>query len=493
MNPTFNYRLVLAASIAVFFCATAFSQDKGARGKEKRIADDTYGIGGTKTTFTAHDIQIVLFKDANGNRRLLENSYTYGSGNNLLRATGDTYFDNQGKRNFFYLRSVNYNNTPVLELQEKFSGGVRTALSAWSLQNNSKIIYNYNFNTSRLEVGGSYPDYTFKAETKLFPKVNSGLIAPKFEYTLTGNEHYRAKTSNNEYVQGTETTEAYEDYDEYDGSYRVVDKKVYDKHGVLRHEWYREYYPDGCEYEEENYYDCHGVPQYEDYTWYDDEGYSYKGEYRYYKDGKISAAYRFYDGYTYGYEETFDPATGNAVPGWHPELNDPKDFEPDTSDCPDTYTYWDHHFYLGPSLIIEDASGNHFNTYGFELTYYHNLCYRGGLLGDVGINFGKDGDTKYTKFTGLVGGEYMPIKTATLRDDFSFDVRGMLGLTYLTSKYSYITTYKNSTTSFTGDVGLGFDYKFTDKLGLGLRLDYMPVFEKGNTASNFRISLGMDF
>ena len=145
--------------------------------------------------------------------------------------------------------------------------------------------------------------------------------------------------------------------------------------------------------------------------------------------------------------------------------------------------------FVGFSLIREDNANNDFNTYGGELAYTRNLCRRGGLTGDVGVNFGSNGGVDYTKFNILVGGTYYPIKTAVPSSDFSFSIHALAGINSIRSSYIGMS-YSNS--SFTFDVGPGFNYYFGNKLGLGLRAGYMPSFGKGNTSNNFRVALGLD-
>lgn len=146
--------------------------------------------------------------------------------------------------------------------------------------------------------------------------------------------------------------------------------------------------------------------------------------------------------------------------------------------------------FVGFSLIREDNGSSGFNTYGGQLAYTRNLCWRGGLTGDVGINLGNNGGINYTKFSVLAGGTYYPIKTAVPASDFSFSIHALGGLSTIRSSYS---GNSNSNSFFTLDVGVGFNYYISHKLGLGLRAGYMPAFNKGNTSNNMRIALGLDF
>lgn len=146
--------------------------------------------------------------------------------------------------------------------------------------------------------------------------------------------------------------------------------------------------------------------------------------------------------------------------------------------------------FVGFSLIREDNGSNGFNTYGGQVAYTRNLCWRGGLTGDMGVNFGSNGGVDYTKFNILAGGTYYPIKTSVPSSDFSFSIHALAGISSIRSSYSGIS---NSSSYFTLDVGPGFNYYFGNKLGLGLRAGYMPSFGKGNTSNNFRVALGLDF
>ena len=150
--------------------------------------------------------------------------------------------------------------------------------------------------------------------------------------------------------------------------------------------------------------------------------------------------------------------------------------------------------FVGFSLIHEDNGSNHFYTYGGEFAYTHNLCRRGGITGDAGINFGSYGMVDYTKINILAGGIYYPIKTAVPASDFNFSVHALAGVSNIKSSYS-IGSYSSSASNsyFTMDIGGGFNYYFGDKTGVGLRFGYMPTFSKGNTSNNFRVALGVDF
>ena len=146
--------------------------------------------------------------------------------------------------------------------------------------------------------------------------------------------------------------------------------------------------------------------------------------------------------------------------------------------------------FVGFSLIREDNGSNGFNTYGGELAYTRNLSGRGGITGDVGINFGSYGMVDYTKINILAGGTYYPIKTAVPASDFSFSVHALAGLSNIKSSYGSSSFSKSY---FTMDLGVGFNYYFGDKTGVGLRIGYMPTFSKGNTSNNIRLGLGLDF
>lgn len=494
MKPTYKARLISLLPLLFIICLPAISQRP--RGKEKTIPDDTYGAGGFKTTFSIKNTELILYRDPNKVRRLLENINSFPGKNGTSGTTGSTYFDCYGKESYFSSATIDVKGNQVQGLIQKFSGdGSRLPAITWTMGGGTRLTYTQNLSTKKFDLGGVFPQEVYKPAVTLCPKVDLGFKKQMFEYNLTGNTHYKSSEASSEYVQGKVVIDAYQDYDDYDGDYRVIDKKIYDKHGVVRHENYREFYPDGCVYEEVQYFDCHGKLQYYGYTWYDEDGYEYEIYDEYDKDGEMTAGYYFYDGYNYGEEYTLDPDTGEPMRGWRPDLNEPEDFEPDASDCPDTYAYWNHDFYIGPSVIIEDeGGGDHFSTYGGELSYSWHPCYRSSVIGDMGFNFGKNFDTKYTRITALAGGAYYPVKTATLKNDFSFSVRGLVGLTYLNSKYSFGNfSSTNNDTYFTGCVGLGFDKKLSDQLGVGLKLDYLPGFSKGNTASDFRIGLGLEF
>jgi hypothetical protein len=147
-------------------------------------------------------------------------------------------------------------------------------------------------------------------------------------------------------------------------------------------------------------------------------------------------------------------------------------------------------FFVGFSLIREDNGSNGFYTYGGQFSYTRDLCWRGGITGDVGINFGSDGVFDYTKINILAGGTYYPIKTAVPASDFSFSVHALAGISSIRSSYS---GNSNSNSNLTLDLGVGANYYFGQKLGLGLKAGYMPSFDKGNTSNNFRLGLGIDF
>ncbi|HPG12332.1 MAG TPA: outer membrane beta-barrel protein, partial [Chitinophagaceae bacterium] len=109
-------------------------------------------------------------------------------------------------------------------------------------------------------------------------------------------------------------------------------------------------------------------------------------------------------------------------------------------------------------------------------------------------NFGSNFDYKFTRITALLGGVYYPVKTASLKNDFQFSVHGMVGATYLNTKYDNGSfSNSNSNINFTADVGVGINYKINNNWGLGLRAGYAPVFAKGYTANNIAVSVGVIF
>lgn len=204
----------------------------------------------------------------------------------------------------------------------------------------------------------------------------------------------------------------------------------------------------------------------------------------------------------------FDPESGRnfaydkTIPAWI----DVKTGECICPKCPPTKTKKDstgktayndfpkNDFFVGFSLIREDNGNNGFYTYGGEFAYTRNLCRRGGITGDVGVNFGSYNMVDYTKINILAGGTYYPIKKAVPASDFNFSLHALAGVSNIKSRYS-IGSYSSSASNsyFTMDIGGGFNYYFGDKTGVGLRFGYMPAFSKGNTSNNFRVALGLDF
>lgn len=186
-----------------------------------------------------------------------------------------------------------------------------------------------------------------------------------------------------------------------------------------------------------------------------------------------------------------DSKTGECIcPKCSPTETTKKDSSAKTTENIGSTNFPHKDIFIGFSLIREDNGSNGFNTYGGEFAYTRNLCRRGGITGDVGVNLGSFGTVDYTKINILAGGTYYPIRTAVPASDFSFSVHALAGLSNIRSNYGS-SSFSNS--YFTMDVGGGFNYYFGDKTGVGLRIGYMPTFGKGNTSNNFRVGLGLDF
>jgi hypothetical protein len=310
---------------------------------------------------------------------------------------------------------------------------------------------------------------------------------------LSGKDHYIASDKTDEYTGGRVTTEAYKDYDGYyDESYNVEDRKLYDKNGTLRHEIYREYYSDDCVYEEETYYDCHGTRIYYSEEWYDDfDGYSYELYESFYKEGRRTAGYYYYDDYYDGYREYYDPASGEWVEKWSPDLNKPSDFHPDFADCPDECRYWYHDFFGGFSIIREDDGSDGFYLYGLLAAYTYNISKRVGITADAGLDFRKENDTKITKLILLAGATYWA-KEPCFSNPWSFSLHALAGISNIHYNYSsQFGSFKSSDSYFTLGLGGSIGYYFTPKWGLGLRLDALPTFARNNTSFNLRAGLGL--
>lgn len=497
----FPYSSLTILLLCTFVLLSIKTEAKGPKGKEKTVADNTFGEGGTKTTFYIRNIQLTLFQDANNNRRLLENNFAY-SGTAGYSTYGKTYYNNLGIRDFTKIEAYDANKTVVQQIISDYTAaGELSAVSTWLLQNGIRKEYDFSVADRRYVTGGIRLNDDYRIVNSAFPRIDlSGLTKPVFPYTILGSQPYRSTVVSNIYTGGKDVTEAYMDYDDEEGEYKVVEKKAYDKNGVLRHEIYREYYYDGCMYEEEYYYNCYGNLEYRSYTFYDEDGYDYEFCEEEYKDDELASGYYYYDGYNYGEEYYYgDPLVSVkkrikdlfTVKDWQPTLKTTEDYTTNFEDCPDAEVFWDHEFYIAPMLLKEDGETN---FYGLELSYTRHPCDRGGYIGDIRANFGSNFDYKFTRITALLGGVYYPIKTASLKNDFQFMVRGMVGATYLSTRYDNGSfSNSNSDINFTADAGIGFNYKINKKWGIGVRAGYAPVFAKGFTANNWGVSAGVIF
>ena len=484
-------------NLTIIFCCISFllsvnADAKDRKGKEVTEADNTFGEGGTKTIFSVRNAQLITYKDVNRNRRLLENIYA-PLGSNGYSYRGLTYFNNRGYSDYTKVETFDSRKNLVQALYSVFNAkGEPNDISTWYLENGVRRDFNFSYINNQLVAGTIKVEESYRPVNSAFPRIDlSGLKKQEFGFNVTSRlTPYKSTEVSNKYTGGKDVTEAYIDSD-IDGEFKVVKKKAYDKNGVLRHELYQEYYDCGCSYEEEYYYDCYGKLEYRSYVYYDEDGYENEFNEEIYKVGEVVAGYYYYDGCCYGEEYTYDYDKDKYTRGWKPELYWPNRYEAFDNDCPDAKTFWNHEFYIDPMLLKEDGETN---FYGLELSYTKHPCDRGGYIGDIRANFGSNFDYKFTRITALLGGVYYPVKTASLKNDFQFSVHGMVGATYLNTKYDNGSfSNSNSNINFTADVGVGINYKINNNWGLGLRAGYAPVFAKGYTANNIAVSVGVIF
>lgn len=147
-------------------------------------------------------------------------------------------------------------------------------------------------------------------------------------------------------------------------------------------------------------------------------------------------------------------------------------------------------FYAGLGLVDEDA-GTRFNTYGANLAYTYVVASAIGLTADAGVYFGSINGTVYTKEQLLAGVSILPAS-----DKVAVQVapHALAGIANVHSKYNMgNTSLTSSNTSFAAALGIDVMARLDKQTRVGLRLDYNPVFNKGTTSSNFRISAGLGF
>jgi hypothetical protein len=147
----------------------------------------------------------------------------------------------------------------------------------------------------------------------------------------------------------------------------------------------------------------------------------------------------------------------------------------------------DNTLFASVGFINEDASGSRFNTYGADVAYTHPVNSTLGVTGDLGLSFGNNNQTDYTKLQLLAG---ISLLSAMQQSKIIFSPHVLAGLTNIHSKFY---SYTSSTTSPALAIGTDIIAKVNQKTSLGLRIDYNPVFHNSGVSNNFRFLLGVPF
>ena len=144
-------------------------------------------------------------------------------------------------------------------------------------------------------------------------------------------------------------------------------------------------------------------------------------------------------------------------------------------------------YFAGLGLINEDA-GDRFNTYGVNVAYTHLTNSSLGITGDAGLYFGSNNSVNYTKIQLLAGISYLPATTGNI----ILAPHILAGIANINSKFTVgSTSVSGSSTSFAAAIGADVITGLNKKTGIGVRLDYNPVFAKGKISHNIRLSAGI--
>ena len=141
-------------------------------------------------------------------------------------------------------------------------------------------------------------------------------------------------------------------------------------------------------------------------------------------------------------------------------------------------------FFAGLGLINEDAA-TRFNTYGGNVAYTHLMSPKLGITGDAGVYFGNSNKVDYTKLQLLIGLGLVPASNGAIM----FMPHVLAGIANIHSKFSS-GNGSLSSTSLAAAFGTDIVTTINKKAKIGLRADYNPVFGKGNTSNNIRLSAG---
>ena len=149
--------------------------------------------------------------------------------------------------------------------------------------------------------------------------------------------------------------------------------------------------------------------------------------------------------------------------------------------------YGGNSFFAGLGLINEDAA-NRFNTYGGNVAYTHLISPKLGITADAGVYFGSSNSVDYTKLQVLAGLSLVPSSNGNIM----FMPHVLAGIANIHSKFNFGNTSSSfSSTSLAAAIGTDIVTTINKKTKVGLRADYNPVFAKGGTSSNIRLSAGI--
>lgn len=145
--------------------------------------------------------------------------------------------------------------------------------------------------------------------------------------------------------------------------------------------------------------------------------------------------------------------------------------------------------FAGISTIFEDGGYEGFNLFGINGTFTRPIRGRIGATGDLGLYFGSQNSTKYTKLQALVGATLLPNQNTKP----SVSPHLLAGISTVSSKYDFPNgeSYKNSNTGFSLAAGADVNIPVTPRTMVRVRGDYNPTFGNGGTSSNIRLSAGV--
>lgn len=325
-----------------------------------------------------------------------------------------------------------------------------------------------------------------------------GICLLVFLFTLNlYAQHESSTTSDDSYGRGGKNITS--TYKASGGEHE--EENIYDANNILRERKLKSIYKEdlvprkeGDMVEVHTYYDCKGQKLYDKISITDKNGKERSFEETMYKNGMVVAGIRrFVDSKGKNHKHKYVGKSGkDSLDEWEEVTETYSDaslpngnYQVNHTSCPADKD----EIFIGFSLINED-SYTRFNTYGGNASYTFFFNPKFGVTADAGVNFGSQGIFDYRKISFMAGPTCMPFQHAGKNDKLGISLHVLAGITNLQTKFG---TMEASNSNFSLDVGPGFNFALSRKIGIGIRAGYNPVFTNGSNSTNYRISAGIVF